>query len=79
MRKGLVLGIVVFGLLAGCALRSEKAQRKVDLQNKFSRIVMEQGELLSSVASGNATMHTVKYRGRIYECWSFWGLSCSSI
>jgi len=79
MRKGLVLGIVVFGLLAGCGLRSEKAQRQVDLQLKFSRIVMEQGELLSSVSNGQSTMHTVKYGGRIYECVSFWGLNCSSI
>ena len=79
MRKGLVLGIVVFGLLAGCGLRSEKAQRQVDQQLNFSRTVMEQGELLSSVANGRATVHTVKYSGRIYECVSFWGLNCSSI
>jgi len=77
MRKGLVLGIVVFGLLAGC---SGEAQRREDRLN-FSRTVMEQGELLSSVPTlnGQATMHTVKYQGKIYECGTLWRLQCSSL
>ena len=77
MHKVLVAGIVGLGLLAGC---SEQAKRELEEHRKVSRTVFEQGELLSTVSHPQGgVIHTVKYQGKFYQCFTHYELSCSPI
>jgi len=67
MRKGLVLGIVVFGLLAGCALRSEKAQREVDRQKRVLRAAELRGFRASCVRDYGMITSTPEWRKCVME------------
>ena len=77
MRKATVAGIVGLGLLAGC---SEQALIKLEESRKLSRTVFEQGVILSTVSHPKAgVIHTVKYQGEFYQCYTTYELQCAPI
>ena len=77
MRKATVAGIVGLGLLAGC---SEQDMIKLEESRKLSRTVFEQGVILSTVSHPQAgVIHTVKYQGKFYQCYTGYELHCAPI
>ena len=73
MRKAVVVGVLGFGLLAGCVSPELEARQRAQIE--LSRTVMNNGEIISSVSAreGYAVNHTVRYNGVLYQClaWSF--------
>ena len=83
MRKTLVAGIVGLGSLAACGGGEERAAR-IEEKANFARTVIEQGEVLSSIAQptlggGVTPLLMVKYQGKVYECRRAAFLNCTPI
>ena len=68
MRKALVAGIVALGLLAGCTETREQMTANMKSNRDFYTTVLSSGEVLTSSATGNWIISTVKYNSNLFEC-----------
>lgn len=68
MRKALVAGIVALGLLAGCTETREQMIANMKSNRDFYTTVLSSGEVLTSSATGNWIISTVKYNSNLFEC-----------
>ena len=68
MRKALVIGVLGFGLLAGCTETREQMIANMKSNRDFYTTVLSSGEVLTSSATGNWIISTVKYNSNLFEC-----------
>ena len=68
MRKALVAGFIGFGLLAGCMETREQMIANMNSNRDFYTTVLSSGEVLTSSATGNWIVSTVKYKSNLFEC-----------
>ena len=68
MRKALIAGIVALGLLAGCTETREQMTANMNSNRDFYTTVLSSGEVLTSSATGNWIVSTVKYKSNLFEC-----------
>ena len=68
MHKTLIAGIVALGLLAGCTETREQMIANMKSNRDFYTTVLSSGEVLTSSATGNWIISTVKYNSNLFEC-----------